>query len=201
MDAIRRDAAQRLDPRRRVLMGQYLTPASVAAFMAGMIQCRKRVIRVLDPGAGVGSLSAALVAAMCRGPRRPDAIALTAYEIDPTLIGHLRATLDLCRAASEDAGIRFEGRIVAEDFLEVGARTVARDLFAAGEDERFDCAILNPPYRKIRTESREREILRAIGVETSNLYAGFLAVTARFLASGGEMVAITPRSFCNGPYF
>ncbi|MBI3393276.1 MAG: Eco57I restriction-modification methylase domain-containing protein [Nitrospirae bacterium] len=201
VDAIRRDAAQRLDPRRRVLMGQYLTPASVAAFMAGMIQCRKRVIRVLDPGAGVGSLSAALVAAMCRGPRRPDAIALTAYEIDPTLIGHLRATLDLCRAASEDAGIRFEGRIVAEDFLEVGARTVARDLFAAGEDERFECAILNPPYRKIRTESREREILRAIGVETSNLYAGFLAVTARFLASGGEMVAITPRSFCNGPYF
>jgi adenine-specific DNA-methyltransferase len=38
-------------------------------------------------------------------------------------------------------------------------------------------------------------------VETSNLYAGFLAVTARLLAPGGEMVAITPRSFCNGPYF
>lgn len=201
VDATRRDAAQRLDPRRRVLMGQYLTPASVAAFMAGMIESRKRVLRVLDPGAGVGSLSAALVVAICRGPRRPDVIALTAYEIEPTLIGHLRATLDLCRTASEDAGIRFEGRIVAKDFLEVGARTVARDLFAAGEDEQFDCAILNPPYRKIRTESREREFLRAIGVETSNLYAGFLAVTARLLASGGEMVAITPRSFCNGPYF
>ena len=37
VDATRRDAAQRLDPRRRVLMGQHLTPASVARdlFAAG----------------------------------------------------------------------------------------------------------------------------------------------------------------------
>lgn len=201
IEAARRDAAHQLDPRRRVVMGQFLTPASVATFMAGMIECRKPVVRVLDPGAGIGSLSAAFVSAMCHRPLRPDVIALTAYEVDPMLVGYLQSTLNLCRAASEDAGIRFEGRIVTEDFLEVGARTLAGDLFAAGEDERFDCAILNPPYRKIRTESRERKLLRAIGVETSNLYAGFLSVTARLLAPGGEMVAITPRSFCNGPYF
>ncbi len=201
VESTRRDAARRLDPRRRVLLGQFLTPVSVATFMAGMIEGRKPVLRVLDPGAGVGSLSAAFVAAMCRRPRRPDAISLTAYEMDLTLIGHLQATLDLCAAACEDAGIRFEGKIVPEDFLEVGVSTLTGDLFFAGEEDRFDCAILNPPYRKIRTESRERKLLRAIGIETSNLYAGFLAVTARLLASGGEMVAITPRSFCNGPYF
>jgi adenine-specific DNA-methyltransferase len=182
-------------------MGQFLTPAPVAAFMAGMFEGRKPVLRVLDPGAGVGSLSAAFVDAMCRRPRRPEAIELTAYEIDPTLIRHLRTTLDLCRVASEEAGIRFEGRIVTEDFLEAGVRILTGDLFAAGTDERFDCAILNPPYRKIRTESRERALLRAIELETSNLYTGFLAVTVRLLAPGGEMVAITPRSFCNGPYF
>ena len=201
VDTTRRTATQRLDPGRRVLMGQFLTPASVAGFMAGMIECRKKVLHVLDPGAGVGSLSAAVVAAMCRRPQRPEAIALTAYEMDPILAGHLRATLELCREVSEDAGIRFEGRIVAADFLEVGARTLTGDLFATVEDEKFDCAILNPPYRKIRTESRERRLLRAIGLETTNLYAGFLAMTARLLTPGGEMVAITPRSFCNGPYF
>ncbi len=182
-------------------MGQFLTPASVAAFMARMFESRKPVLHVLDPGAGVGSLSAAFVAEMCQRPRRPGSIALTAYEIDPMLVGHLRATLDLCRAASEAAGIRFEARIVAEDFLEVGARTLVGDLFAARADERFDCAILNPPYRKIRTESHERKLLRVVGIETSNLYTGFLALTAQLLAPGGEMVAITPRSFCNGPYF
>ncbi|MBI4515759.1 MAG: Eco57I restriction-modification methylase domain-containing protein [Deltaproteobacteria bacterium] len=201
VDGARREAVQRLDPRRRILMGQFLTPASVAVFMASMIECNNSVIRVLDPGAGVGSLSAALVAAMCLRPRPPRAITLTAYEIDPVLIGYLQKTLDLCRATSESAGIRFEGRIVTEDFLEVGATTLAGDLFGSGQDERFDTTILNPPYRKIRADSHERKLLRKIGVETSNLYAGFLAVAARLLVPGGEMVAITPRSFCNGPYF
>lgn len=201
VEAARKEASRRLDSRRRAQMGQFLTPGPVAAFMAGMFESKKRVIRMLDPGAGTGSLSAAFVLAMCRRPQRPNAIALTAYEIDPLLVGYLRKTLDLCGAVCEEAGIRFEGRTVSEDFLETGASTFAGDLFATREEERFDCAILNPPYRKIRTESRERRLLRSIGLETTNLYAGFLAVTARLLAPLGEMVAITPRSFCNGPYF
>ena len=201
VEAARRHVSLQLDSRRRVLMGQYLTPASVAIFMARMIECEKPIVRILDPGAGLGSLSAAFVAVMCRRERPPESIVLTAYEIDPRLVGHLRATLDQCRTLCRDAGIGFEARIVAEDFLDVGTRTLIGDLFAKGEDERFDAAILNPPYRKIRTASRERRLLRAIGIETSNLYTGFLAVTAKLLVPGGEMVAITPRSFCNGPYF
>ena len=197
----RREVSLRLDQRRRALMGQFLTPASVATFMARMIECKNPVIRLLDPGAGLGSLSAAFVALMCSRSTRPDAIVLTAYEVDPVLSDHLRTTLDLCKATCENAGIRLEARILTEDFLEVGASTFAGDLFASCENERFDCAILNPPYRKISTESRQRKLLRDLGLETSNLYTGFLAVTARLLASGGEMVAITPRSFCNGPYF
>jgi adenine-specific DNA-methyltransferase len=166
-----------------------------------MFECSKPMVRILDPGAGAGSLSAAFGLAMCEKPQRPNAIALTAYEIDPLLVGYLRKMLDICQATCEEAGIRFEGRIVANDFLEVGACTFAGDLFAAGEKERFDCAILNPPYRKMHTESQERKLLRSIGLETTNLYAGFLAVTARLLTPLGEKVAIIPRSFCNGPYF
>lgn len=201
VEAMRHEVSKRLDRDHRALMGQFLTPAPVAMFMAGMFEARKPVLRVLDPGAGIGSLSAAFVTAMCRRVRRPQAISLTAYEIDSKLIGDLRKVLDLCRAVSVEAGIRFEARVIGEDFLEAGARSLASDLFIARIDERFDCAILNPPYRKIRTESRERRLLREIGLETSNLYAGFLAVAAQILTPGGEMVAITPRSFCNGPYF
>ena len=201
IEASRKEASLQLDPRRRVQMGQFLTPGPVATFMASMFDCKTPLVRILDPGAGTGSLSAALVLALCQRSRRPTAIALTAYEIDPLLVGYLRETLDRCRAACEETGISFQGRLVPHDFLEAGASTFAGDLFSTGEKERFDCAILNPPYRKIRTESRERKLLRSIGLETTNLYAGFLAVTARLLAPRGEMVAITPRSFCNGPYF
>jgi len=201
VETTRHQVSHRLDSRRRVLMGQFLTPISLATFMARMIECPQPIVRILDPGAGIGSLSAALVVEMCQRPLSPEVIRLTAYEIDPILISYLRTTLDLCQKVCDEAGIRFEPRIVKSDFLEVGASTLAGNLFTAPEQERFDCAILNPPYGKIRTESRERSLLRAIGLETTNLYTGFLAVTSRLLASDGEMVAITPRSFCNGSYF
>lgn len=192
---------KRLERRRRALMGQFFTPAPLALFMAGMFEVRQPVLRVLDAGAGIGSLSAAFVADMRRRTHRPQAISLTAYEIDSRLIGHLQATLELCRTASLEAGIQFEFRVIEEDFLEAGARSLAGDLFTPRIEEPFDCAILNPPYRKIRSQSRERKLLRAIGLETSNLYTGFLGVAMKLLAPGGEIVAITPRSFCNGPYF
>jgi len=34
-----------------------------------------------------------------------------------------------------------------------------------------------------------------------NLYSGFVAMALALLKPGGQLVAITPRSFCNGPYF
>jgi adenine-specific DNA-methyltransferase len=77
---------------------------------------------------------------------------------------------------------------------------VRRDLFGASKIG-FNAAILNPPYRKINSDSRTRRLLREADIETSNLYAGFLALAAKLLAENGEMVAICPRSFCNGPYF
>lgn len=201
VEEMRRDVSKHLERARRALMGQFLTPIPVALFMAEMFETRKPVLRVLDPGAGIGSLSAAFVTAMCHRKDPPQVIALTAYEIDSELIGYLQTTLDLCRTASLKASIGFEACVVNEDFLEAAARFSTGHLFAASIDEPFDCAILNPPYRKIRSESRERTLLRELGVETSNLYTGFLAATIQVLGSGGEMVAITPRSFCNGPYF
>jgi len=201
VETMRRQVSHRLDSQQRALRGQYLTPISVATFMSRMVECRKSIVRILDPGAGIGTLSAAVVAEMCRRPVPPEVIHVTAYEIDAGLIGYLRVTLDLCRKLCNEMGIHFESHILNSDFLEVGASALVSKLLDTPEHERFDCAILNPPYRKIGRESRERRLLRAIGLETTNLYTGFLAVTSRLLAPGGEMVAITPRSFCNGAYF
>jgi adenine-specific DNA-methyltransferase len=44
-------------------------------------------------------------------------------------------------------------------------------------------------------------MLRAIGIETSNIYTGFLSVVLELLDPKAEMVAVTPRSSCNGTYF
>jgi adenine-specific DNA-methyltransferase len=65
----------------------------------------------------------------------------------------------------------------------------------------FTHAVLNPPYKKIQSTSRARLLLRSLGIETSNLYTAFLELAARSLEDKGQLVAITPRSFCNGIYF
>jgi adenine-specific DNA-methyltransferase len=65
----------------------------------------------------------------------------------------------------------------------------------------FTHAILNPPYKKIHSQSVEKKILASIGIDTVNLYSAFVWLTTLQLEKDGEMVAITPRSFCNGTYF
>jgi adenine-specific DNA-methyltransferase len=65
----------------------------------------------------------------------------------------------------------------------------------------YSHAILNPPYKKIGSDSSARQILSSVGIETVNLYSGFVALSLDMLKDGGELVAIIPRSFCNGPYY
>jgi adenine-specific DNA-methyltransferase len=108
--------------------------------------------------------------------------------------------MEECSALCARAGIRFTFQIRRADFLSQMSACLGHSLFAT-EPPCFDVAIVNPPYRKIGLDSLERQLLRDVGVETSNLYAGFIALIHRLLVPGGQLVAITPRSFCNGPYF
>ncbi len=43
--------------------------------------------------------------------------------------------------------------------------------------------------------------MRTVGIETVNLYSAFVALAVAQTAPGGQIVAIIPRSFCNGPYY
>jgi adenine-specific DNA-methyltransferase len=192
------EAEQALD--RQHELGQFLTPDPVADFMASLFRHHPTTIRLLDAGAGAGALTATLVRRYRRELRKPKEITVAAYELDPAVIGRLRATLSACRLECERAGIAFSATVHNSDFIEAVVPMVRTDLFAP-EPPRFNAAILNPPYRKIRSESTTRLLLRSAGIETSNLYTGFLALAVRLLSDGAEMVAITPRSFCNGPYF
>jgi adenine-specific DNA-methyltransferase len=200
VDFLRLDAARRLDPSRRAAFGQFMTPPPVVRFMASLFEHRGPSMRLLDAGAGVGSLTAAFVEALAGWGDRPRELSVTAYEVDHLLAGYLRETLDLCEAECRRLGVAFSGEVIEEDFVEAGAHMLNGGLLSAPR-RGFDCAVLNPPYRKINSGSKARRLLSGVGLETSNLYAGFLAVAALLLEPGGEMVAITPRSFCNGPYF
>ncbi|OGQ17762.1 MAG: adenine methyltransferase, partial [Deltaproteobacteria bacterium RBG_16_71_12] len=170
--------------------------------MAEMFILPKPTVRLLDAGAGVGSLTAAAVAQLAARPdaEQPSSIEASAYELDETIVPDLSRTLSDCAAVCAAAGIEFSADLQVGDFVKLAAEQLEGGLFARPA-RHFNAAILNPPYRKINSASDHRLALRAVGVETSNLYAAFLALVVKLLDDGGELVAITPRSFCNGPYF
>jgi adenine-specific DNA-methyltransferase len=186
--------------KRKAELGQFLTPPPVADFMASLFEPLPKVVRLLDAGAGAGALTAAFVARLCKRKDGVRTVEATLYEVDYNILEALSATMIKCQRACGLAGIRFSFTIHKVDFIQEMATSLGGDLFGSTPPA-FDAAIANPPYRKISTDSAERHALRSVRVETSNLYTAFIALIQRLLVPGGQLVGITPRSFCNGPYF
>jgi adenine-specific DNA-methyltransferase len=88
--------------------------------------------------------------------------------------------------------------IRVEDFI---LANMEPSLFEASPEASFHLAILNPPYSKVRKESAHARAMKHVVHGQPNIYGFFMAVVADLLRDGGEMVAITPRSYFNGPYF
>lgn len=192
LDKLRLDVSAGINGETKSRLGQFLTPSSIAAFMASWFRdTESRPIRLLDAGAGVGSLTAAFLTEMQSREVQPH-VTVTAYEIDESLSEHLSQVLTAHSAVFDN--LRFS--INRSDFIEDAATKLQ---FRRHGD--FTHAILNPPYKKINSDSEHRSLLRTAGIETVNLYAGFVALAIKLLEPGGQVVAIIPRSFCNGPYY
>jgi adenine-specific DNA-methyltransferase len=171
----------------RASLGQYKTPAGVAQFMAALFTNTGGECRLLDAGAGIGTLTCAVLDRWAAGPFDFSAVDVTAYEIDDQLREHLAKHL------SAYQGI--QSNVLAGDFIELATQ----EYLWGGSG--FTHAILNPPYKKIGAHSQHRLLLRCSGIETVNLYSAFVALAVALAAEGGQIVALIPRSFCNGPYY
>jgi len=142
-----------------------MTPPATAGLMASMFVAGRDNIALLDPGAGVGSLTAAFVSEICGRSKKPKKLHVTAYEIDADLTQYLESTLVQCGRTCALAKIAFDYELVRDDFIEHGVRSLRQEMFVPVH--RFNCAIMNPPYKKINSDSETRRALREIGVETS----------------------------------
>ena len=196
VEQTRRTVSKLADPQRKSLFGQFFTPASIADFMAGLFSPdgRKRGV-LLDAGAGVGSLCAAFLDRWSRGGFDFGYVEIHAFEIDKTLHPYLEQTL-----AVYGEGLNVVSTIRPDDFV-IAATDWLENNFFAKPFPKFTHAILNPPYKKIRSNSEHRLALRRVGIETVNLYSAFVALSLALLDNQGQLVAIVPRSFCNGLYY
>ncbi len=195
IDQTRLEVSPTLDPKRRSKLGQFMTPGRIASFMAGMFEEMPEEVNLLDAGAGMGALSVAFITEACGKEKKPKSIDVTAYEVDDQLADLLEVNLDQCVDLCTEAGIELCWRVIRDDYVLRSSEPLLNDPLT------FNCAILNPPYGKINAKSEWRAALRSLAIETVNLYTAFVAVAMRQMTNGGQVVAITPRSFCNGSYY
>lgn len=182
--------------------GQVFTPIEVARFMAGLFEKFPTEYVLLDPGAGIGTLTAALCERIGK-LRPPRTVTAHVFENDPQLIPFLKRNLDNCKRVLLELGHAFHYVLHAEDFVLAASHGLTgRQLFdATGFSVECDGVIMNPPYFKLRKDSVHARLMESIVHGQPNIYAFFMALAARRLKPSGEIVAITPRSFCNGLYF
>lgn len=167
-------------------LGQFMTPEPIANFMASWLKPQsEKPMHVLDAGAGKGSLSIALSKAWeGQGTSLRDTI-LTLFELDKSMMRELSENISRTGFGSVE--------LYTSDYILSGVQEKV--------SPKYSHVILNPPYKKISSKSEHRLALRDCGIETGNLYSGFVAIALKQMVSGGQLVAIIPRSFCNGPYF
>ena len=191
----------------RKMGGHYLTPASIARFMAERSTYSARHLRVLDPGSGAGILTASV----CEEVSRSEAVQrlhVDTYETDPLLSQLTHRVLDYSRDWLSHRGIALTFEVKNEDFVLDYTATPLLEEAAHGENGKeitsradYDLVISNPPYFKIRKDDPRASAREAVVYGQPNIYSLFMAISAELLSESGDLVFIVPRSFASGPYF
>lgn len=174
------------------IFGQYFTPYTIADFMSSLFPVTDKTIRLLDPGAGIGVLACSFLCRVLKEKWQTPDIHITAYDVDKDVYEMLNENL----ASSSSAFEKSDYEIFSEDFLDKTSFEYKWNL-----NETYTHVIMNPPYRKILANSKERESARLFGLETVNLYSAFMGAAISLTEDNGYIVAIVPRSFCNGAYY
>jgi len=196
VDLLRIRANSDIDPKVRSALGQFFTASPICLYMVSLFNQITDDVKLLDPGCGPGSLTASFVDEALRR-KSIHALRIDAFDIEERIKPYINETLNLCKNKASEQAVKLEGKFRQEDFIISNSGNFG--LFSKKND--YTHVIMNPPYKKINSISNHRKALSSAGIETVNLYTGFVALAIKNLRLGGELVAIIPRSFCNGLYY
>lgn len=166
---------------KKKLAEQYFTPARISNIMSDMFTLHYgKTVLTLDPCCGVGNLAASVAST-------------SNYNGESQHVTLVEKDSDLYRIAINNFSEFTDFDFINMDFFEWS------DIDKLGK---FDRVILNPPYAKIPSNSSLYKSLKhRLGYSETNIYSAFVSCCLNLLSDVGELVAIIPRSFCNGPTF
>ncbi len=184
------------------IIGQFFTPPAIALFMAKQFSYNKKHISILDPGSGTGILTAAICdRILTLGDKKN--IDVHFYENDSFVLPILNKNATDLKTEMESFGHIFQYKIFSEDFVSKNSKYINGDsLFSDTSNKpEYDIIISNPPYYKLKKSDILSRKMKDIVHGQPNIYSFFMAISACLLRKDGELVFITPRSFCSGAYF
>lgn len=179
--------------------GQFFTSKETATFMAALfdVPAGKTTLHILDPGAGSGILSIALLERL-QGVPQLKSVHLVCYENDSKIIGLLKTNLDW---ASLNSSIQISYEIREDNYILSQALDYNGTIGANPNSLKYDMVIGNPPYMKLAKDSPEARAMPDVCYGAPNLYFLFAAMGLFNLNHNGELVYIIPRSWTSGAYF
>ncbi len=182
--------------------GQFLTPPSVARYMARHLGQIQNGASLLEPAIGSGVLACAVVEYLM-AEKRPLEISIFAYETDKELCDVSREVLGIASREAEKDGIIVNWQVFQEDFVLACLPDEQPSLFNSSESNRkaFNYIISNPPYFKLNAEDKRVKAVYGKLNGHTNIYTLFMALSAKLLSPKGKACFIVPRSFCSGVYF
>ncbi|HCN85268.1 MAG TPA: methyltransferase, partial [Sphingobacteriaceae bacterium] len=181
--------------------GQFFTPVEIATLMGSFASSQNASLRILDPGCGTAILTCSLIEHLVASGHK-QSIALIAYETDSDLIPLSKKSLDYMNEWLKSKYIDFHYSLNTIDFVLENASCLSENgnLFSV-KKEPFDIIIANPPYFKLPIEDKRAIAAKAVVNGHPNIYAIFMAISAKLLKENGELIFITPRSYASGSYF
>ena len=182
--------------------GQFLTPPTVARYMAKQMGVLKNGDALLEPAGGSGVLVCAVIERLI-AEKNPLEISITVYETDKELCDVCREIFGVACKQAEKNGIKIDWQVIQDDFVLACLPDEQPTLFASNESKLklFTHVISNPPYFKLNTEDKRVKAVSGKLNGHTNIYTLFMALSAKLLAPQGKACFIVPRSFCSGVYF
>ena len=182
--------------------GQFLTPPSVARYMAKQLGSFKNGDTLLEPACGSGVLVCAVTERLI-AEKNPLEIWVNAYETDKELAELSGLVFEIASQKAKKHNIKIHWQVFQEDFVLACLPDEQPSFFGVNESHRkkFNFVISNPPYFKLNAEDKRVKAVSGKLNGHTNIYTLFMALSAKLLSPRGKACFIVPRSFCSGAYF
>jgi adenine-specific DNA-methyltransferase len=182
--------------------GQFLTPPSVARYMAKQLGEIPSSASLLEPAIGSGVLICAVIEQLI-SENCPVELWIDAYDTDADLCDISRRVLTQATQKAKESGVIVHWQVNHEDFILACMPESQPTLFANSDSPQkvFDYVISNPPYFKLNADNKQVKAVSGKLNGHTNIYTLFMALSTKLLKPQGRACFIVPRSFCSGVYF